>query len=161
MRDNNIGWAWWPHKKIDNISGPLSAELTPQYQQLLDYWNGQASKPSADFAYAALLLQAEKLRFENCKFQPDVIDAMFRQPSEDASIPFKVHKVPGRIFAVDYDLGKRGSAYNDKEYQNTNSDGARVWNNGWSYRNDGVDIEKCSDQITNGFNVGWIESSCC
>jgi hypothetical protein len=159
MRDNNIGWAWWPHKKIDNISGPLSAELTPQYQQLLDYWNGQASKPSADFANAALLLQAEKLRFENCKFQPDVIDAMFRQPNDDSSIPFKEHKVPGRIFAVDYDLGKRGSAYNDKEYQNTNSDGARVWNNGWSYRNDGVDIEECSDQITNGFNVGWIESA--
>ncbi len=25
MAQNNIGWAWWPHKKIDNISAPLSA----------------------------------------------------------------------------------------------------------------------------------------
>ena len=26
-----------------------------------------------------------------------------------------------------------------------------------SYRNDGVDIESCTDSLTNGFNVGWIE----
>ena len=25
MKTNNIGWAWWPHKKIESIAGPLSA----------------------------------------------------------------------------------------------------------------------------------------
>ena len=158
MDENNIGWAWWPHKKIDNISGPLSAELTPQYQQLLDYWNNTGPKPSADFAYAALLLQADKLKFENCKFQPDVIDALMRQPDDDATLPFKENIVPGRLFAVDYDLGKRGAAYNDAVYQNTKGPGGETWNNGWAYRNDGVDIEECTDDTTNGFNVGWTES---
>ncbi len=50
MDKHGIGWAWWPHKKIDNISGPLSAPMVPQYQQLLNYWNGSTSKPSSDFA---------------------------------------------------------------------------------------------------------------
>ena len=30
-------------------------------------------------------------------------------------------------------------------------------NNGWSYRNDGVDIESCSDP-TIDYNIGWIET---
>ncbi|HBO73745.1 MAG TPA: glycoside hydrolase family 5, partial [Marinilabiliales bacterium] len=30
------------------------------------------------------------------------------------------------------------------------------WNQGWSYRNDGVDIEKCTDALANnGYSVGW------
>ncbi len=158
MKENNIGWAWWPHKKIDNIAGPLSAPLTPQYQQLLNYWNGSGPKPSVDFAYAALLLQVDKLRFENCKFQPGVIDALMRQPEESTSLPFRENVIPGRIFAVEYDLGKRGSAYNDAVYQNTSGSGGPAWNNGSKYRNDGVDIEECTDDTTNGFNVGWTES---
>ena len=33
-----------------------------------------------------------------------------------------------------------------------------AWNNGWIYRNDGVDIEPCVDPInSNGYNVGWTE----
>lgn len=159
MNANNIGWAWWPHKKIDNIAGPLSAPLTPQYQQLLDYWNGLEPKPSADFAYAALLLQAEKLRFENCKFQPDVVDALIRQPGVNTTLPFKQNIVPGKIFAVDYDLGQRGYAYNDTEYQNTTGQpGGAAWNIGGKYRNDGVDIEECSDDTSNGYNIGWTET---
>lgn len=159
MNANNIGWAWWPHKKIDNIAGPLSAPLTPQYQQLLDYWNGLEPEPSADFAYAALLLQAEKLRFENCKFQPDVVDALIRQPGVNTTLPFKQNIVPGKIFAVDYDLGQRGYAYNDTEYQNTTGQpGGAAWNIGGKYRNDGVDIEECSDDTSNGYNIGWTET---
>ena len=33
-----------------------------------------------------------------------------------------------------------------------------TWNTGWNYRNDGVDIEACTDLSSNGFNVGWIET---
>ncbi|KAB2842397.1 MAG: cellulase family glycosylhydrolase, partial [Melioribacteraceae bacterium] len=159
MEDNNIGWSWWTHKKIDNIAGPLSSPKLPQYQQLLDYWSGQASKPSEAFAYAALLAQAENLKIENCEYHPDMIDAMFRQISEDTSIPYKTSNIPGRIYMVNYDMGERGIAYNDVDYQNsTGSPGGASWNNGGVYRNDGVDIERCSDNFTNGYNVGWIET---
>ena len=33
-----------------------------------------------------------------------------------------------------------------------------AWNNGWAYRNDNVDIQNNEDPLSNGYNVGWIES---
>jgi len=155
MKDNNIGWAWWPHKKIESIAGPLSSYKLPQYQQLLDYWNNGGNKPSELFAYTTLLAQVDNLKIENCKFQPDVIDAMFRQSDDKTIMSYAENNIPGRIFATDYDFGSQGYSYFDSDYENT---GGGTWNQGWSLRNDGVDIEKCSDLPTNGYNVGWIES---
>ncbi|MBK8947050.1 MAG: cellulase family glycosylhydrolase [Ignavibacteriae bacterium] len=158
MKKNNIGWAWWPHKKIDNVVGPLSAPMVSGYQTLLDYWNGTGNKPSELYAYAVLLSQFENLKFENCTFQPDVVDALIRHIDDKTSRPFKELTIPGRIFATDYDLGPRLISYNDVDYDNTKGLGNAEWNTGGKYRNDGVDIEICTDQITNGFNVGWIET---
>ncbi|MFC2084169.1 cellulase family glycosylhydrolase [Bacteroidota bacterium] len=155
LNDNNIGWAWWPHKKIASISGPLSSPMLPEYQQLLNYWKGTAPKPSVDYAFNALMMQAEKLKLEECDFHPGVIDALIRQPYENSTYPFKDHTLPGRIYATDYDIGPRGYAYQDKDYENI---GSSSWNIFWQYRNDGVDIEKCNDASTNGFNVGQIET---
>jgi len=62
--------------------------------------------------------------------------------------------LPGVIYGAHYDLGQRGFAYQDNDYQNV---GGGTWNNGWAYRNDGVDIEVCNDAFTLGYNVGWIE----
>lgn len=155
MKNNNIGWAWWPHKKIESIAGPLSSPITPGYQTLLDYWNGQGPQPSVSFAMNALLNQAEKLKIEECRYQHDVIDALFRQVNNTSTIPYTDNQIPGLIYGVDFDLGKRGHAYMDNGYQQI---GGGSWNNGWLYRNDGVDIEACSDPfISNGYNVGWIE----
>ena len=155
MNNNEIGWAWWPHKKIESIAGPLSSPKTPGYQKLLDFWNGQATQPSVEFAMNALLNQADKLKLEECRFQKDVIDALFRQLNNNSTIPFVNNQIPGLIYGVDYDLGKRGFAYLDNGYQNI---GGSAWNNGWIYRNDGVDIETCTDPfISNGFNIGWID----
>ena len=65
LEDYDIGWALWPMKKIDNISGSLSAERTEEYQTLLDYWESGGSKPSAAFAKTALMDLTEKLKLEN------------------------------------------------------------------------------------------------
>ena len=159
MEENKIGWATWPLKKIDDIAGPMSVPLTPQYQVLLNYWNGQGIKPTENYSYAALRNQFEMFKYENCKIQYDYIDALFRQQTSSVSIPFHANNIPGVIFAVNYDIGGLGQGYFDKIYENTSgSPGGSSWNSGGQYRNDGVDIEKCSDIITNGFNVGWIES---
>ena len=155
MENNRIGWSWWPHKKIESVAGPLSAVKTPEYDNLLRYWNGQAAKPTVTYAVNALNAQAMNLDIDRCEYHPDVIDAMFRQPFTDARAPFTANIVPGIIYAVNYDLGKNTVAYKDLDYQNT---GNGSWNSGWQYRNDGVDIEKCSDAISNGYNVGWVGS---
>jgi endoglucanase len=159
LKQQNIGWAWWPHKKIDSVVGPLSATLTPAYQTLLNYWSGSGSKPSADFAYNALLNQAKQLSISNCKFHKDVIDALIRQPNNEETISFGENLIPGVIYGVNYDLGKPNYAYKDNVYKNiSGSSGGSVYNSGGQYRNDGVDIESCSDVSTIGYNVGYIES---
>lgn len=155
MNANNIGWAWWPHKKIQSIAGPLSAYKLPAYQNLLNYWSGTAPRPSATVAMNALMAQANMLLLENCVFQQDVVDALIRQPSTTQIIPFAQNQIPGIIHATNYDLGQILFAYNDTEFENL---GNGIWNNGYSYRNDGVDIEPCNDFSSNGFNVGWIEN---
>ncbi|MFZ4620073.1 MAG: cellulase family glycosylhydrolase [Bacteroidota bacterium] len=157
METNKIGWSWWTIKKFEDIAGPFSVPITPDYDNLLKYWKGQASKPTAAAAMKALMSMAEGLKLQNCVFRPDVIDALLRQPRESATKPFAANIVPGKIFAVNFDLGKNLGAYKDNDFQNLNNP-FTAWNSGWSYRNDGVDIEKCSDGLTNGYNVGWTAS---
>ncbi len=154
MKNNNIGWAWWPLKKIESIAGPLSAVKLPAYQNLLNYWSGSGSPPTAQYAYDALVSQVYKLRLENCIYQKDVIDALIRQPFNTVTRPFAVNEIPGIIHASDYDLGKLYYAYKDNVYENT---GGATYNSGWSYRNDGVDIENSNAFLSNGYNVGWVE----
>ncbi|MBX2877314.1 MAG: carbohydrate-binding protein [Saprospiraceae bacterium] len=157
--EHELGWAWWPMKKVESIAGPLSWIKTPEYQTLLDYWNNGGNAPSAAFAKATLMEMAEGFKLENCVYQKDVIDAMFRQQSSSDAKPFRVQEVPGVVFATDFDLGGEGVAYADSDIANyqVSTGSFTAWNNGWSYRNDGVDIERTQDNInTNGFNVGWL-----
>ncbi|MBN1925952.1 MAG: carbohydrate-binding protein, partial [Prolixibacteraceae bacterium] len=107
------------------------------------------------------LEQAEMMKLENCIIHFDVIDALFRQAQGDKSPkPFKENDLPGILFAADYDLGANGYAYFDTDTANyrVSTQNHTGWNNGRSYRNDGVDIEQCTDAISNGFNVGWTEN---
>jgi endoglucanase len=157
---NNIGWAWWPMKKIGSIAGPLSIKKTDAYQKLIDYWKGQAPKPTVEFATNALMELAEMAKSEHCEFHPDVIDALFRQQKTSEPIPYKQHHIPGNIFAPDFDLGPNGSAYFDKDIANyhLSTNNYVAWNRGWQYRNDGVDIETCEDtDFSNGYNIGHTE----
>ena len=153
---NNIGWAWWPHKKIESIAGPLSSRKTPGYDYLLRYWSGQVSRPTESFAVDALFGQAENLKIEKCIYQHDVIDAVLRLPTDTRRLPYAHNAIPGTVFASNFDMGMNGFAYRDADFQNL---GNSSYNSGWSYRNDGVDIEKCSDFLSNGFNVGWTAAS--
>ncbi len=156
MESNGIGWAWWPHKKVESIAGPLSVIKNPEYDALLKYWSGQASRPSVAYAVDALSKFASKLDLDSCIVHPDVIDALMRQPHNTAAVPYVSHAIPGIVYAPDYDMGGTPTAYNDVDYQNTGNNG--TWNKGGLYRNDGVDIERCSDPYSNGYDVGWIES---
>ena len=159
LEDRGISWAWWPMKKIESIAGPLSVVKTPAYQTLLDYWNGTGSAPSAAFAKSALMGITEGLKLENCIFQKDVIDAMFRQVTSGETVAFKTQNIPGVVYSTDFDMGVLGSAYFDTDVANyqVSSGNYTSWNNGWAYRNDGVDIEATTDNVnSNGYNVGWL-----
>ncbi|MEI6888934.1 MAG: carbohydrate-binding protein [Bacteroidales bacterium] len=156
---NNIGWAWWPLKKISSVVGPLTIKKTAEYQTLLDYWTNGGSAPSAGFATYTLIQMATNAKNEYCVYHKDVIDAMFRQVNDSTTRAFAHHAIPGIIPATGYDLGRNGKAYSDTDTANyqVSSGTYTAWNKGWSYRNDGVDIETTADASagSNGYDVGW------
>ncbi|NJK86619.1 MAG: cellulase family glycosylhydrolase [Bacteroidales bacterium] len=156
FEQNEIGWAWWPMKKIGSIVGPLTIVKTPEYQQLLDYWRGKAPAPNTETAYKTLMDIADGLKLENCTYHPDVIDAMFRQQKSENSIPFTKNEIPGIIRAVDFDLGVHEIAYSDSDYMNTGVNRQTGGNRGGAYRNDGVDI-RLDDGLKNDFYVTKTE----
>jgi endoglucanase len=157
---NRIGWAMWPVKK-PGINNVLRVVVNSDYTNLINYWKGTAANPGAEAAFNAVMQFAENHRIENCIYQKDVVDAMIRQPHTNETIPYTHFKVGEPVFATDYNLGRSGHAYWDTDSANfhLNTNTFVNWNKGWAYRNDGVDIQECTDtDDNNGFNVGWTET---
>ncbi|MFA9391310.1 MAG: cellulase family glycosylhydrolase [Prolixibacteraceae bacterium] len=157
---NNIGWAWWPYKKINSVTGTVTIPKTEGWQNLLNYWSGKGEEPTKEQATKWLMEQAEMMKLNNCVIHYDVIDAMFRQAQGDKSArPFTANNIPGTICLTNYDLGALGQAYFDTDTCNfrTSTKNSTGWNNGRNYRNDGVDIAKSNVEEGNGFYVGWTE----
>lgn len=153
LEGHNIGWAWWPLKKLGN-NNPLQIPTNNQYERILDYWRGNASQPSASDAFHGVMQLARASNLQNNTIHYDVIDAMIRQPHSLATKPFKQHIAkPGlMVKAVDYDLGRNGSAYYDLDTADYHiSDGSTGGNKGRQYRNDGVDIRQ--DSVSGSYVV--------
>lgn len=157
MESNNIGWAYWPMKKIENLAGVTSVTKPEGYDKILEYWKNGGEKPSLDFAKKVLMQTAENYKMEHLTIRRDVVDAMFRQVQTNDTKKYKNHSLPGIIFATDFDLGQNGYAYSDKDVANYDGTKFTPWNKGGKMRNDGVDILTCTDKITNGFHVSFIE----
>jgi endoglucanase len=143
LEANNIGWAWWPLKKLGN-NNPMQVQSNADYEKVLAYWSGNGPRPSATEALNALMQLAAATKLENTIIKRDVIDALIRQPFSQATIPFTKHDIQnGAVLnAVDYDLGRNGAAYFDTDTADYHvSTGQRgSGNRGRAYRNDGVDI---------------------
>ncbi len=149
--DNRIGWSWWPLKKF-GFNNPLQIKANPGVKKITDYWAGKGPKPSADEAYASLMtLARHDIRFENNIRHPDVIDVLFRAPFSDSAVPFKSHRIAakgGTLRAADYDMGRNGVAYYDTtsgNYYVSTGGAGTSWNDGGTYRNDGVDLAVTAD----------------
>lgn len=161
LERNDIGWCWWPLKKL-GFNNPLQVPSNADYQQVLQYWNKKGAKPVRETALRGLKKLASDLGFEQNIQHKDVVDAMFRQVHSNMVVPFKQVKVMrGKttvVHASDYDLGKNGYAYFDKDtadyHSSTNVVG--VGNRGRVYRNDGVDLKE-EPEKKKGFYITDIE----
>ena len=157
---NNIGWSWWPLKKLGN-NNPLQIPSNPGYDSLVYYWNGKTNQPpEKNNAYTSLMELAAHTKCENNIVHRDVIDAMIRQPFSSESLPFGNNTITDGVTipAVNYDLGINGSAYYDRDTANYRISTGKesIGNRGRVYRNDGVDIYEDSNQ-RGKFYVGHIE----
>jgi hypothetical protein len=149
----------WPLKKSGK-NNLLQVPVNQGFKDIITYWNGQTQKPSEESAFKSLMEFASNTNIANNIVRREVVDAMTRQVNNDACLPFKENNISlnPTLFATDYDLGKSGMAYHDADSaEYWVSAGTRTkWNEGGQYRNDGVDIETCTDSISNGYQVGWI-----
>ncbi|MES2646529.1 MAG: cellulase family glycosylhydrolase [Bacteroidota bacterium] len=159
LESNNIGWAWWPLKKL-GANNPLQVKSNLNYDRLLKYWNGEADEPPKESdVYSGLLELATYTNIATNIKHYDVIDALIRQPFTIQTKPFKtVHLRPDLIIpAPNYDLGKNGMAYYDSDTADYRSAGKPgVGNRGRVYRSDGVDIFKDSS-LYDSYYVGDIK----
>ena len=160
LETNNIGWAWWPLKKLGH-NNPLEIRSNLNYNDLADYWNGKRKNPPKESnVYSGLLEMAVYTKFESNIIHKDVIDAMIRQPFSDATLPFKENTIRHEsvIKAADYDLGKNRYAYFDTDTANYRISTGKpgTGNRGQVYRNDGVDIYQDSSRYEQ-YYVGNIE----
>jgi hypothetical protein len=163
FESNNIGWSWWPLKKLGN-NNPLQIKMNHNYQHLVDYWNGKAAEPPKESdVYSGLMEFAIYTNMRSNIVHKDVIDALIRQPFSNKTLAFKpniINTTDSVIHAVDYDLGRNGFAYFDKDTGNyyLSFGGRNAGNKGYMYRNDGVDIYKDSAHYET-YYVGSIEDS--
>lgn len=160
METNNIGWAFWPMKKIENIAGIASVSGNPGYEKLLNYWKGKGPKPSSDEAQKALNKLVFDYQLDQVTIRYDVLDAMFRQVQSSSTLPYKKHTIPGTIQVEDYDLGPINVAYFDSISGNywVSDNQRNDWNSGDSYRNDGVDISVISKNNSIDYAVSHTEA---
>jgi hypothetical protein len=163
VEDNNIGWAWWPWKRISTIVCPYSINSNSNYESIINYWKNEGPQPSVENAIQGLSQLTNDILIENNVFYKDVIDAVLRQPQDETHIPYANHTVPGVVYLSDYDLGSNGIAYYDVDYANytlSTGEDFQPWNSGWTYRNDGVDIQTNSDTSnSNGYHVGYTNNN--
>ncbi|MBB6463046.1 carbohydrate-binding protein [Flammeovirga kamogawensis] len=140
LNSNNIGYSFWPLKKINQIQGLLKVDMPQGMQDVLKYWNGEGAKPSVANAKAALMQWATNTRIDNCVYNYSVIDATTRGVGTTVTKAYEMVNIPSdNITAVNYDLGKQGYAYFEQGAVGDYGDGA-IWNVNWTFRNDAVDI---------------------
>ena len=87
---NNIGWSFWPWKKMETRNTPYSIKSPENWDSIRAYSRKSgAAKPSPEIAQKALNGLLQNIQLVNCKFFPDVVNALF-------------HRVPGRVEAENY-----------------------------------------------------------
>jgi len=145
------GFCYWAYK-APQLYTPVENPLTVGWNTLLAYWSspGTVTRPAATNALAWLLSYAQGTLCSNCLAHPEVWDALTRSNASFStrSLPYRSGvTIPGKIMAVDYDLGADLVAYSDTVYDDEagQGPGGVAWNSGWFGRDDGVDTAACTD----------------
>jgi hypothetical protein len=96
---NNIGWSFWPWKKMDADNGPVSVRRPKGWDAIVAYSRGGA-KPATEAAQKAFDELLVNIRLENCVYQSSVVNAMMRRvPSRIEAENFG-HNGPGISYSV-------------------------------------------------------------
>lgn len=160
------GHCFWAYKACGEFYTIAQNPQTAGWNTLKAYWasDNTLAKPSVTNAYEWLIGFAQAANFSNCLLHPEIVDSLMRPATNanstgfaQATLPYKGGvTIPGKIFAVDYDMGDTNLAYWDTVSDDEASQGpsGTAWNNGFFGRDDGVDETFCDDPGTL-LKVGW------
>ncbi len=97
FESHNIGWSFWPWKKMDTRNTPYSIQPPDLWHMVIEY---TAGKGKHDLMVMAPVFQEllENIKLENCTFYPDVVNAIFR-------------RIPGKVEAENYGHLGYGQSY--------------------------------------------------
>jgi len=84
---NHIGWAWWPHKKVESTSCILTIQRPDDFKKVVDYWNKNGVRPTRETAAKAMFELAENCKASHCRFNTNVAEALIPGGSRSASVP--------------------------------------------------------------------------
>jgi hypothetical protein len=160
------GPCFWAYKSCGEFYTIAQNPVTPGWNALMAYWasDNTLAKPSVTNAYNWLIGFAQAANFTNCLLHPEIVDSLMRPATNadstgfsQAPLPYKSGvTIPGKIFAVDYDMGDTNLTYSNTVSDDEANDGpgGTAWNNGFFGRDDGVDETTCDDPGTL-LKVGW------
>ena len=84
IEKHGIGWAWWPYKKLGNPRCIQTVTPPDDFKKIVDYWNGEGERPTAETARRGLFDLVESLKIERCRFNADVAKALI--PDGEAAV---------------------------------------------------------------------------
>jgi len=85
---NNIGFSFWPWKKMDTKNTPYSIKKPENWDLISEYTKGGA-KPNAELAEKAFIELLENIKLSNCDYFEDVCNAILT-------------RIPAKIEAENY-----------------------------------------------------------
>jgi endoglucanase len=130
LDDHNMGWSFWPWKKLGTDNAPYSVKEPKGWEKLVAYSHGGA-RPEAQEAEEILWAFLDNIRFRNCEYRADVVNALFR-------------RVPARVEGEHFGHRGRNESYSSTDEMKP----ASVYRTG-----EPVAIR----QLNEAYNVGWID----
>jgi endoglucanase len=94
FESNNIGWSFWPWKKIDNANAPYSYKSPEGWRTISAWSRNPTTRPSRESARKIFDELLQNIRLENCTYNAEVVNALF-------------HRLPLTIEAENF--GQRGA----------------------------------------------------
>jgi len=84
LEKNEIGWCFWPYKKMESTRGVISFKKTKEWDEIIKYAEGsrknfeeiRKNKPSREIVIKALNDLIENIKFKNCVINNDYLKAL-------------------------------------------------------------------------------------
>ncbi|MGC3957365.1 MAG: cellulase family glycosylhydrolase [Verrucomicrobiota bacterium] len=137
---NNIGWSFWPWKKMDTSNTPYSIKRPQGWDAIVAYCNDGGAKPAPEKAQRAFDELLRNIRVANCDFFPDVVNAMLRRAPVRVEAENFGHEGAGKSFSV------RDTTQRSKFYRHTEP--VRVTAEGGNRRRSGQHINLAENEWT-------------